>query len=114
MDKWNEELIKKVQEMNKEKPYFSTIAEREEALHEDMKRVINVVEENSKPTKRWWHHIIKPTQPKFLFDIEDRPTFTKEELAERRAFLDGFDAGRSDGDSHKAYKLWAKMRDSEK
>jgi hypothetical protein len=115
MEKWDEELIKKIEEINKseETPYayFINIAERDEALHEDMKRVINVVKENSKPTKRWWH-VFKKSSP-MTFDIPGRPTFTKEELAERRAFLDGYGEGRKDGDSHEAYKLWKKMRDFE-
>ncbi len=91
--------------------YSKTIAERDEALKEDMKRVIDVVAENSKPTKRWWHYFKKPTP--MTFDIPGRPIFTEQELAERRAFLDGFDSGRKDGDSHEAYKLWKKMRDFE-
>ena len=93
-------------------PYSKTIAERNEALHEDMKRAISIIDENSKPTKRWWHAFIKPTQPKTMFEIEGRPIFTEKELAERRAFLDGYSAGRTDGDCHEAYTLWRKMIDN--
>ena len=94
--------------------YSKTTKERDEALRKDMVDTITMIEENSKPTKRWWHYLgIKPVQQKFTFEIEGRPTFTEEELAERRAFLDGFNEGRKDGDAHKAYKLWRKMRDFE-
>jgi len=90
-----------------------TIEERKAALHQDMIDTITMVKENSKPTKRWWHYLgIKSSKPKFTFII-DGPEFTVEELAERRAFLDGYSAGRTDGDSHKAYKLWQIMRDNE-
>jgi hypothetical protein len=95
--------------------YSRSTKERDEALREDMKRVITVVEENSKPTKRWWHYLgIKPRQPAIKIEgIENLPTFTEQELAEKRAFLDGFNAGRTDGDPGPAYKLWRKMRDHE-
>lgn len=39
--------------------------------------------------------------------------FSEQELAERRAFIDGYEAGRKDGSSKEAYRLWKKMRDSE-
>ena len=93
---------------------FSNREERNLQLKEDMIRTMQVIEENSKPTKRWWHYLgVKPVKPRFTFIIDGRPEFTAEELAERRAFLDGYDAGRVDGDSHKAYKLWAKMRENQ-
>ncbi len=85
--------------------------DQREQLLEDMKQQIRMIEENSKPTKRWWHRFIKPSPPAFLFEIEGRPTFTEEELAERRAFLDGFEAGRKDGDAGPAYKLWRRMKE---
>lgn len=93
--------------------YSRTIAERDAALKEDMIRTIQVVEENSKPTKRWYHRFYKPKQQEFMFEIEGRPVFTEQELAERRAFLDGYSSGRVDGDAHKAYKAWKTMKDSE-
>ena len=92
---------------------FSTTEERNEQMRDDMMRMMDIIEENSKPTKRWWHRFYTPKQPQFTFEIEDRPTFTEQELAERRAFLDGYSAGRKDGDPGPAYKLWKKMRDHE-
>ena len=91
-----------------------TIAERDSALRQDMADTITMIEENSRPTKRWWHRFVTVRRHSWpQFEIKDRPVFTEEQLAERRAFLDGFDAGRADGDSHKAYRLWARMRDNE-
>jgi len=88
--------------------------DQREQLLEDMKQQMQRIEENMKPTKRWWHYLgIKPVKPKFMFEIEGRPTFTEQQLAERRAFLDGYCAGRQDGDAGPAYKLWRKMRDYE-
>lgn len=40
--------------------------------------------------------------------------FAEQELAERRAFLDGYEAGRKDSDSHKAYGLWRQLQKSDK
>ncbi len=91
-----------------------TTEERDSALRQDMIDTITMIEKNSKPTKRWWHYLgIKPVKPRFTFIIDGRPEFTAEELAERRVFLDGYSAGRVDGDCHMAYKLWKKMRDNE-
>ena len=95
-------------------PGFTSTKERNEQLRDDMERMMKIVEENSKPEKRWWHFFFKPSQPEFTFDVEGRPTFTEQELAERRAFLDGYSAGRRDGNAHEAYKLWKRMQDSDK
>ena len=81
---------------------------------QEMREISNKLAEIDKPKKRWYEYLgVKPAQQKFTFAIEGRIEFTEEELAERRAFLDGFNEGRKDGDAHKAYKLWRTMRDYE-
>ena len=81
---------------------------------QEMREISNKLAEIDKPKKRWYEYLgVKPVQQKFTFEIEGRIEFTEEELAERRAFLDGFNEGRKDGDAHKAYKLWRTMRDYE-
>ena len=77
----------------------------------EMREISQKIAEINKPKKRWYEYLgVKPAQPKpFMFDIEGRPAFTDRELAERRAFLDGYENGRRDGDSHEAYKLWRKI-----
>jgi len=76
----------------------------------EMRRLANKLDEINQPKKRWYEYLgVKPVPRRFTFEIKDRPTFTEQELAERRAFLDGFDAGRTDGDAHTAYKLWRKL-----
>lgn len=85
------------------------VSEYEKGVKE-MREMTAKLEEINQPKKKWWEYLgIKPAKQKFMFEIEGRPKFTEQELAERRAFLDGFDAGRTDGDAHTAYKLWRKL-----
>ena len=76
----------------------------------EMRDITQKIAEINKPKKRWYEYLgVKPVKRKFSFEIDGRPQYTDQELAERRAFLDGFDAGRTDGDAHTAYKLWRKL-----
>lgn len=85
------------------------ISEYDKGVNE-MRQIADRIEKINSPKKRWYEYLgVKPVKQRFTFEIEGRPVFTEQELAERRAFLDGYDAGRKDGDSHKAYKLWHKM-----
>lgn len=76
---------------------------------EELRQMSTKIEEINQSKKRWWHFFKSPSP--HTFEIEGRPVFTEQQLAERRAFLDGYDAGRKDGDKHDAYNLWRKMID---
>ena len=90
---------------------FSTTEERDRQLRDDMIRMMNVVEENMQPTPRWWHRFIKPKMERIVVEVPDNVhVLTEQEQAERRAFLDGYNAGRQDGDAGPAYKLWYRIK----
>ncbi len=116
-DKYEEsmaEMDKKIAAIEFEADLLKKTIEDDMKSKDETQALMEKIEEINAPEKRWYHRFFpKKKQQPFVFQIEGRPEFTEQELAERRAFLDGYSAGRVDGDAHKAYRLWKKMRDNE-
>lgn len=90
---------------------FSTTKERDEQMRDDMMRMMEVVEKNSAPKKRWWHFFIKPKQERIVIQYgEGTPVLSEQDKIDRQIFLEGYNEGRKDGDAHAAYKLWYRIK----